>query len=466
MREYSIITEPLTFLAILEIQIREEINEHGYMCITGYIPDDVEEEYLYQSMTELWEKVELVGKDGEKAVLFWGLVTDFILDQNNDQKKLTLIIRSGSWMLDEKEHFRSWQSGSVTYKEIFEDVCSAYSRQGIIFNRSLEEKTGELILQYQETDWSFLKRMASRQNRFLVAESGIPGCKLFYDMPMRKEIAFTGEGKYSLKKELGEYRKKRQNGLGWLIEEDCLVYELESRERHRIGECLMLRGRRLYLYKMEGRYEGGEMRYRYQLKYDAGLSIPCIHQEKCIGCCLEARIKAVKEDKVQVVLSGDENREQEINLWYPYATVYSTPDGTGWYCMPEIGDEVRLTIPGREEREAYVISSVHLGTDSEDRKNPEEKVFKTKYQKEIRFTPDSIMITNNQGNWIKLQDQEGIQIVSSGILSLEASEDITISSDNGSLIAAGTTEVKLKQKGTSIKLDEGISFIGGELKVQ
>ena len=167
-----------------------------------------------------------------------------------------------------------------------------------------------------------------------------------------------------------------------------------------------------------------------------------------------------------MVLSGDENREQEINLWYPYATVYSTPDGTGWYCMPEIGDEVRLTIPGREEREAYVTSSVHLGTDSEDRKNPEEKVFKTKYQKEIRFTPDSIMITNNQGNWIKLQDQEGIQIVSSGILSLEASEDITISSDNGSLIAAGTTEVKLKQKGTSIKLDEGISFIGGELKVQ
>ncbi|RKJ43739.1 hypothetical protein D7X25_25660, partial [bacterium 1XD42-8] len=87
-------------------------------------------------------------------------------------------------------------------------------------------------------------------------------------------------------------------------------------------------------------------------------------------------------------------------------------------------------------------------------------------QKEIRFTPDSIIITNNQGNRIELRDEEGIQIVSAGALSLEAAKDITISSDNGSLLAAGDTSVRFKQGGTSIQLDEGISFIGGELKVQ
>ena len=45
------------------------------------------------------------------------------------------------------------------------------------------------------------------------------------------------------------------------------------------------------------------------------------------GCALDARITKVKEDKVQVSLLGDENAHQTINIWYPYATVYSTPDG-------------------------------------------------------------------------------------------------------------------------------------------
>ena len=104
-----------------------------------------------------------------------------------------------------------------------------------------------------------------------------------------------------------------------------------------------------------------------------------------MGCSLKAKVTGVKEDRVQVRLMGDERGNQYITLWHPYATVYSTPDGTGWYCMPEIGDEVRLTIPGKEEKEAYVTSSVHLDTNNEERKNPEEKLLKTKYQKEIRF---------------------------------------------------------------------------------
>ena len=208
------------------------------------------------------------------------------------------------------------------------------------------------------------------------------------------------------------------------------------------------------------------MDYQYRFMQKKGLGVLSYGEEHYIGCSLAAEVIAVKEDKVQVKLVGEERLKQKHTLWYPYATVYSTPDGTGWYCMPETGDEVRLAIPGKEEKEAYVTSSVHLDTDNEERKNPEEKILKTKYQKEIRFTPDSIVITNNQGNRIELRDQEGIQIVSAGSLSLEAAKEVTLSSDSGSLLIAGASNVKLKQGGTSIQLEEGISFIGGELKVQ
>jgi len=134
--------------------------------------------------------------------------------------------------------------------------------------------------------------------------------------------------------------------------------------------------------------------------------------------------------------------------------------------MPEPGDMVRLTIPQRQEKDAFVVSSVHIETDSAERKNPSHKVFKSKYQKEVRFTPDSIVITNNKGTRIELTDAEGIHIVSEHSIMLEAAEDLTISSDTGSLIVAGDSSVNFRQKGTSIQLDNEISFIGGNLKIQ
>lgn len=114
MREYNIITEPIRFLALLELETKEEINTHGYARLSGYIPDEAEEEYLSLLMGELWEKVELVGRKGEHSILFHGLVTDFCIDRINDQKKLTLVLRSGTWLMEEERHFRSWQDEGMS----------------------------------------------------------------------------------------------------------------------------------------------------------------------------------------------------------------------------------------------------------------------------------------------------------------------------------------------------------------
>lgn len=60
----------------------------------------------------------------------------------------------------------------------------------------------------------------------------------------------------------------------------------------------------------------------------------------------------------------------------------------------------------------------------------------------------------------------GIHIVSEHSVMLEVAEDLTISSDTGSLIVSGDSFVNFRQKGTSIQLDDEISFVGGNLKIQ
>ena len=67
--------------------------------------------------------------------------------------------------------------------------------------------------------------------------------------------------------------------------------------------------------------------------------------KKIIGASMKGNVTAVKKDTVKVVLMEDETGGWAGQKWFAYSTIYSSPDGTGWYCMPEKGDSVRLIFP-------------------------------------------------------------------------------------------------------------------------
>ena len=133
--------------------------------------------------------------------------------------------------------------------------------------------------------------------------------------------------------------------------------------------------------------------------------------------------------------------------------------------MPEPGDRVRLQIPDQIEENGYVISSVHMKTGN-DRKNPDHKSFKTKYGKELLFTPDSVELTNNKGMSIRIKDGEGVQIKSSKDISISSGGNVTISSEDASLVIAGKTHVNIKQGGSGLSIDKDITFTGGKIRIQ
>lgn len=54
----------------------------------------------------------------------------------------------------------------------------------------------------------------------------------------------------------------------------------------------------------------------------------------------------------------DDQLDANSNYWFPYSTIYASEDNTGWYCMPEIGDSIRIYFPSKKEEEGIAISSV------------------------------------------------------------------------------------------------------------
>ena len=189
-----------------------------------------------------------------------------------------------------------------------------------------------------------------------------------------------------------------------------------------------------------------------------GMNINIMHSE------LEAVVKDIKGDKVQVKIVNDENAGSAGCRWYTYATVYSTPDGTGWYCMPEIGDRVRISFPDLDEKNAYIVSSVHMESEK-DRTNPAHKSFMNKQRKEILFTPDAIILRNNNGITLEMKDDEGIKLISNKDIILQAEENIMISSKNSNISMEADRSVSLKQGNTSFCLNNTIKMSGGKINM-
>ena len=67
-----------------------------------------------------------------------------------------------------------------------------------------------------------------------------------------------------------------------------------------------------------------------------------------------------------------------------------------------------------------------------------------------QLNPDSILMTNNRGMTVEMNDSEGI----------------TISSASASLLFAAGDSLQVKQSGTSMTMDEDIHFTGGEFRIQ
>ena len=466
MKEFSILVSPIDFISFKSITISREVNQHTRATVIGCIADDMAEQYMAMLLRELWVTVEAVGEPGNRELLLEGVVTDFSIDHGSHHKELSLTIHSGSYLMDTAQHFRTFQNADLSYDGVMGILDEGYADAGHIGKELAGNPIGDFLMQYEETDWEFVKRLASRLNYCVCPADKFTGTRYYFGLKERDQIQFPENMKFSLHKSIGEYMIKEGSKEIHLNKNDCQEFVVSSREAYHVGDWAYMLGARVIIYKIESRYEHDELMHHCYMRTAAGLATLNAYNQKLSGCSFEATVREAKEDLVQIDVHGDENAKQEITKWFKYSTVYSTPDGTGWYAMPEIGDVVRLYIPSKREHDGYVASSVHLDVSSGDRKNPAHKSIMNKHRKEILFTPDKLTLTNNNGIKIEIADGAGVSIISNKAIRISAKDSVTISSENASMVVAGTDAVLIQQSGASILLDDDISFDGGEFRIQ
>lgn len=261
-----------------------------------------------------------------------------------------------------------------------------------------------------------------------------------------------------------EYLSKTKNQLLSLIEADALCLEVDSRDVYEIGDSFPFQGQTYYIYEIESVLDGRELIHHYKLRSKAALQTIKQFNERMIGASLEATISGVSNDTVRVNIASD--GIQSNRKWFLYSTVYSSPDGTGWYCMPEEGDSVRLYLPNEKEKDGYIISAVHVPIDGEARSIPDNKSLKSKYGKEVLFTPSLLRLTNNNGMSVEISDEDGITISSDKAVTIEAKEGVQIASMEQSIEVVAPESIVLKQGDTTLTMEDDIHLDGAQVHME
>lgn len=458
---------------IKDFSVEQSINNHAYCYLTGIIDETYKDDYVKKVNAE--NQIE-VFVEGEKHItLFKGLIEHIQVKLTGGLYVVEIKGVSHSFQTDIQRKSRSFQNHQMTYEDLIKEVMSTYAGGAIIDFASDGQAIGQMIMQYNETDWAFLKRVASDFNQGVIAVVTLEGPKVIFGTPNGTARGAIEHYHYTVSKNIGAYKRSSENTNLELEELDAVTFHIETLDNYEIGDKVSYQQKTLYIKKKEIQMKEGILYFRYDLCIENGLSQDKVFNEQIVGLSLKGKVLQVVQDRIKVHLEIDKNQDQGTAWEFPYTTTYTAEGSSGWYCMPEIGDNVGIYFPTKEEGQGVGMNALRIGSKGTDKiDNPSIKYFRTINGKELKFGPDEIVITcvngvdpetgENKMIYISLNDKKGIEIISS--------EPITFKSDKGIKLEAEETihilaseQIKLRCKKSEIRMDTMVDICGPEVKI-
>ena len=445
--------QPISFSVLLKCEIIRFPNQHIRARVEGYITDA--EEVLYQN----WENTEISvfesDENGKERRLFCGMADSITVEESGALKKLTFEAVSYTAQLDLKKQIRIFQNKKQTYEELVSFLAEANPRALFRFTESGSRLTDGMMMQYQETDWEFLLRLAAGLNTVVVPDCTNDRPCFYFGLPDRSDAVHLSSCRFRLRKNMEEFQVKKRSGLSSLGSLDTTDYIISSDQFLELCVPVEFQGKLLRVAKAVSRWENGELLHEYHLRSVNGFKTIPYNNPLICGLSMKGKVKRVKEDKIKVKIEGTAQGMDDDPQWFAFATVYASGTSVGWYCMPEPGDPVRICFPDACEAHAFAVSAVHLENQRGWKLSPEEKFIRTVDDKEIRMAPDRIEITNHKGMSIVINDNSGIEIKSDKNIQISSSDGISLNSGEN-ISMKGKGGIFLKQNRNILAVCDGI----------
>ena len=431
---------------IKDLKVALDINEHIKLNLTAVLKESEDVNNVVNT-----KNIEVYYGNSRTAI-FYGIVTNISVEVSDNVKKIEIEAKSMSYLLDIRKKSRSFQDKSMLINDLIATVLGEYGNVKYVSNIP-NVAISELLVQFEETDWQFLKRVISKYNQGIFVYANSNEIKLSLGVPNQNKNITLSSLKYKVYKDIKEYDVFSKNHLKDANEVDYITYDVDTYNILNLGECINFMSNSFYVYK--GLYEirDGILENRYKLRIKPGLRQKTEFNTNIIGSSIDGKIIGVQGEVVQVHLEIDASQSTSTARWFKFSTMSASSDGSGWYCMPEIGDSVKVYFPSKDEDESFAISAVSGYTqgagEAEDRMgDPDTKYLRTKNDKEVKLTPDGIKVSCNSG-------QADFNLSSDGTLSITSQNNVNITASESLKIVANKSFLISAKESTSIACDKG-----------
>ena len=384
--------------------------------------------------------IQLLGQGNTAGALFSGYPEKVEIKEERGYRIADIQAVSGTILLDQKKSNRVFQKKVQTYMGIAGIVTADTEHSACILPGS-DMRTGGTLIQYQETDWNFLKRMASQLGLPLVPDISYYYPRFYLGLP---------EGE---KKELGEIlscdmcfdgRYYAVSGKCLVDREDFICYDVVTRTSLSLGDRVTYEGRELLVSRKKTELAGGEVIFTYRLAGNSYTWVPWEDNPDYTGMSFVGSIVGTQGEQVEVAFDIDKTAAGGNRYGFAPAT------GNLMYCMPQKGTKTSLYIGNGDEAQGIATGCIRTnGSTCEGTGSPEKKSFRSEHGKGMDLYPQRMGLDGGETGKITFEDETGTTIESNGGLVLMAKEGIRLESMTGIAMQGMSDIMALYSEGAS-----------------
>ena len=253
--------------------------------------------------------------DNKTKVLFKGIIENFRFSNDLGVCICHIEAFSKSLLLDKEKNDRLFQNKEDNIKSVVEKVSSKIETR-VIYNTETK-KLGQLFLQYRETDWEFIKRIASNFGEVLVADYKSGLTAFYYGMPYSEDMVHFHPDHYESGFEIDIYEKKDLLESDHNIPAGDIYYTVSDYSDYELGSKADFMGKIFYIKEKKVEAKEGYLVFTYKLCDKQYIKSTPKLNENITGLVIGGKVVDVKEEHIYVKSDIDCSDSVFPVVWMP-----------------------------------------------------------------------------------------------------------------------------------------------------
>ena len=458
-------------ISVEEFTLEASFNKHVSVELTLI----AEEEKIEAAIDGLADHDGIEVYESDRAeLLFAGKITDAKMVRVRGLCCLNLKALSYTMEWDLAQVSQSFLNLDATYKQVMDKVLENQPNAEIQDCVTKGAVIPDFLLQYEESDWEFLSRLASCFGTFLIPDCRSDHGRAYFGIPdLGEEYVLDGED-YQETKDMDKYY--RIGCMMGILSQEHMGWEVTTGCHFRLGQKIRFKGISTVVTNIRYRTVDGELVHSYQLNREKGVVCPTRKNPNIFGMSIPATVKERSGNCVKVHFHIDPVYDTSPHVrYFTYAI-----ESSFIYCMPEVGSQVHIYFPSDDEKDAIAVHAVRTegtqasGSSAGYAQKPDYKSFSNVNGAELLLAPEFAAMSADQENetvvsldvngFVEIKG-DNVEITTEKSLSLgETTEEEGCPAKQVAL-EANSLAFQVGESGTRIELGEEAKIIAAFIKM-